>query len=124
MWRDKDTTKVRIVYDASAHAKGPSLNDCLHTGPKFNQDFRDLTSFPIVQSSLDCRHREGIPYDICVTRGPRFYGLTIPSTHTQISSRTRVVFGVSSIPYLLNSTIQHQMKRLSRIHLPMKMNIL
>ena len=49
--RDKDTTKVKVVYDASAKCNGPSLNDCLHVGPKFNQRINELLfrfrSYPV-----------------------------------------------------------------------------
>ena len=40
--RDKDTTKLRIAYDASSKASGPSLNKCLHAGPKFDQKILDI----------------------------------------------------------------------------------
>ena len=39
---DKDTTKLREVYDASVRTDGPALNDCLYTGPKFGQKIMDI----------------------------------------------------------------------------------
>ena len=40
--QDKSTTKLRIVYNASAKQDGPSLNDCLYAGPKFGQSIMDI----------------------------------------------------------------------------------
>ena len=39
---DKQTTKLRIVYDASSKTNGPSLNDCLYAGPAFGQSIFDI----------------------------------------------------------------------------------
>ena len=50
--KDKEITKVRVVYDNSARVDGqPSLNDHLLIRPKFNQKIFDLLgrfrSYPI-----------------------------------------------------------------------------
>ena len=40
--QDKQTTKLHVVYNASAKGDGPSLNDCLYAGPKFCQNIMDI----------------------------------------------------------------------------------
>ena len=40
--KDKQTTKLRTLYNSSAKVDGPSLNECLFTGPKFQQNILDI----------------------------------------------------------------------------------
>ena len=115
---DKDTTKVRVVYDASArYAGGPSLNDCLHTGPKFQQRIFDLL--------LRFRtHRVALTADIekaflMVQVAKRdqdvLWFLWVSNVAEEQPEPmelrfSRVVFGVSSSPFLLNATIRHHLE--------------
>ena len=119
--QDKETTKVRVVYDASARSNGPSLNDCLHTGPKFNQKILEILlrfqSYPIalvadiekafLMISVTPKDRDVL----------RFLWIDDPSSSEPriVTLRfTRVVFGVSPSPFLLNATIKcHVEKYLS-----------
>ena len=39
---DKETTKVRIVYDSAARYEGMSLNDTMLPGPKLQHDIFDV----------------------------------------------------------------------------------
>ena len=121
--QDKKTTKVRVVYDASARSSGPSLNDCLHTGPKFNQRILEILlrfrSYPIalvadiekafLMISIAPKDREVL----------RFLWLkdVFQEESEIIKLRfTRVVFGVSPSPFLLNATIQHHIEKYQISH--------
>ena len=119
---DKDTTKVRIVYDASTHSKGPSLNNCLQTGPKFNQKVLEiLFRFRLYPVAWIADIEKAF---LMISVSPQdcdvpFLWVEDPfSTNSDVVTYrfTRVVFGVSSSPYLLNSTIQHHLKQYSSSH--------
>ena len=63
---DKSMTKLRIVYDASAQTTGPSLNNCLYSGPSFGQRIADiLVRFRIYPVGLIAGHRKGLSDGLC-----------------------------------------------------------
>lgn len=122
---DKLTTKLRVVFDASSHEDGcPSLNDCLLAGPNLNPDlmsilirFRQhLVAFTaditkaFLQISITESDRDAV----------RFLWLSGPpdaeTTKTRTMRMTRVVFGVTSSPFLLAATIRHHLKKYEAIH--------
>ena len=117
---DKETTKLRVVYDASSRSGGPSLNDCLYTGPKFKQNVFDILlrfrSYRVALTadiekaflmiSVNQRDRDALRFlwvDNVQQKEPKIITLRF----------TRVVFGVSSSPFLLNATIRHHLEKFS-----------
>ena len=116
--QDKSTTKLRVVYNASAKEDGPSLNDCLYAGPKFGQNIMDI----ILRF---CVHKVALAADIekaflmvsmsekdrNVLRFLWVDDVTKDDPNIIPHRFTRVVFGVSSSPFLLNATINHHLKK-------------
>ena len=121
---DKDTTKIRIVYDASAKTDGkPSLNECLLVGPKFNQKIFDLlVRFRSHQIALTANIEKAFLM-IAVEEADRdvlrfLWVNDIDDEEVTIRPLrfTRVVFGVCSSPFLLNSTIRYHLEQYLSSH--------
>lgn len=116
--RDKETTKLRIVYDASCKSTGVSLNDCLYTGPALSQRIMDI----ILRFRA---HRKALAGDIekaflnvsvveedrDVLRFLWFDDAKKENPKVFVLRFARVVFGVTSSPFLLNATVKHHVER-------------
>ena len=115
--QDKNTTKLRVVYDASARADGPSLNDSLHVGPKFNQKILDiLLRFRSHRVALTADIEKAFlmisvaEKDRDVLRFLWFENVFEENPEIRVMRFARVVFGVSSSPFLLNATVRHHLQ--------------
>ena len=119
---DRKTTKVRIVYDASAKAKKgcKSLNECLYRGPVILEDLCGLLlRFRTYKVALTADIEKAFlqvglqPADRDVTRFLWLKDPTKPLSqdNLQIYHFTRVPFGVISSLFLLGATILHYLEQ-------------
>ena len=114
-----ETTKMRIVYDASARAnpKVPSLNDCLETGPPLqnllwnvlvrNQFHAVAIAGDLKQAFLQVRIREHERDAL------RFHWLKdLQSKEVEVLRFTRALFGLGPSPFLLAGVIKEHLRSL------------
>ncbi|XP_066912160.1 uncharacterized protein [Clytia hemisphaerica] len=122
---DRITTKVRMVFDASSSTYGPSLNDCLNPGPSLTTSlFGILLRFrakniglvadiekAFWQIMLNEKDRDFVRFlwlkDINDIDFKNF------DTNQLVTYRIcRVLFGVTSSPFLLNGTLRHHINKI------------
>ena len=122
--RDKSTTRLRVVYYASAICNGISLNQCLHAGPSLLPKiinimlhFRskqvalvgDLEK-AFLMVAVDERHRDFLRF------------LWISNIHSDtlgivIKWFCQLAFGLSPSPFLLNAILRHHVKKYEDVDL-------
>ena len=117
---EKTTTKLRIVFDASAKTRkaNRSLNECLYRGPVILEDlcgllmrFR-LNKVALIADVEKAFLQVGLqPDDRDVTRFFWLKDVTKPTleNNVQILRFTRVPFGMISSPFLLAATIKYHL---------------
>ena len=115
---DKSTSRVRIVYDASAKRDGPSLNDCLETGPNTLPQIIDiLLRFRLNKIALISDIKQAF-LNVSIPESDRdflrfLWVNDINSNETEIIIRrfTRVAFGTTASQFLLASAISKHLSQ-------------
>ena len=110
---DKNTSKIRIIFDASEKSEGPRINDCLYKGPQVTPLIFDILhrfrTYPVTLTSdiekaflqisiapMERNYLKFLWYDDVFSDSPKLKRLTF----------ARVIFGVTSSPFLLNGILK------------------
>nr|CAD2161633.1 unnamed protein product [Meloidogyne enterolobii] len=115
------THKLRIVIDASAHARGqPSLNDCLYRGPVLLPDlvgvllrFR-LPAIALVgdleKAFMSIYLEPGIDREVCKVLWLKDLNKPLSPDNLLIRRYAVVGFGVISSPFILAAVVRHHLQ--------------
>ena len=116
--RDKETTKLRVVYDASASTDGVSLNSCLHTGPSLLPNPLDiLVRFHLHKIALIADIEKAILMvagnveDRDALRFLLIDDISKENPSLILKRFAMVVFGVNASPFLLDGTFKDHISR-------------
>ena len=114
---DKETTKIRTVFDASCSVDGPCLNQCLYSGPNLLAKIFDillrfcLNRIAILADIKQAFLNVGISREHSDHLRFLWHDLSMHDQPIVIYRFLRVVFGATSSPFLLNSTIRHHLEK-------------
>lgn len=118
--KEASTTKLRVVYDASAKSgkEGTSLNDCLHKGPSLTPllfdiliRFREKRVALIGDIEKAFLNIEVDKEDRDFLRFLWFDDVYDPTSKVVVYRFCRVVFGLNASPFLLNATLRHHISK-------------
>ncbi len=118
--KNAETTKVRVVFDASAksHKSKLSLNDCLHTGPALAPMLYDVllrmrehkvllvadVQKAFLQIEIDAEDRNSLRF-LWVKN------IFSKEPEIEIYQFCRVIFGAGPSPFLLNATLRYHLAK-------------
>lgn len=107
-----ETTKMRIVYDASARAtpESPSLNECLYPGPPLQNKLWDILvrqrAYPIAVTADIQKAFLQICIRECEHDALRFHWRKSEHGKLETLHFTRALFGLAPSPFLLGGVIE------------------
>ncbi|GFQ92086.1 reverse transcriptase domain-containing protein [Trichonephila clavata] len=117
---DKTTTKIRIVFDGSSHGENQlSLNDCFNSGVNLNPDLLELIlkfrENPIAYAAdiekaflqIELHEQDRDVVRFFWTENLNDYD----PKNLQVYRLTRVLFGLTSSPFMLAATIRYHLKK-------------
>ena len=122
--KDRDTTKLRVVYDASAKTRDePSLNNCLYPGPCLLHNVVEiLARFRFHSTALVADIEKAFlmiaihPDDRNALRFLWYENIEEEDPDIIIYRFCRVIFGVNCSPFLLNATLHHHVNQYMESH--------
>ncbi|GBM42553.1 hypothetical protein AVEN_140270-1 [Araneus ventricosus] len=130
----KETTKVRICFDASSKSKGQvSLNDLLYRGPNLNPELlRIVLKFRIGKIAM-CADIQRAFLEIGIKENDRKYlqflwgqdngtCLDLEGQPIRALKMKRVPFGVNCSPFILAATIRTHLKKYPHLEVTQKLN--
>ena len=114
--KDAETTKLRVVYDASAKSEtGVSLNECLEKGPPLQKLLWDILIRARFRPIVLCADIEKAFLQISIKNEDRnslkFHWVNnLNDLVVKILRFTRLVFGLIQSPFILEGTLQEHFK--------------
>lgn len=115
---DKDTTKLRVVFDASAKREGPSLNDCLYPGPSLLPQLVDILMRFRLKKVVLMSDIEKAFLNVSIDPEQRNFlrflwvdDVESPDPQIIVFRYTKAIFGAVCSPYLLSATIRHHLRQ-------------